>query len=111
MGGEDALRMEWIYVEPVDGAGDTIAGAAINGAVTFETSATAVRYLLTNFEEPPVWIFDVTDGYKPKFLFGAADLQVTGGVGVYLSYFADPPARCLAIDDAVVVDVTDLHGR
>ena len=56
-------------------------------------------------------ICDVTDVHHPRFLCGAADLQVQGGLGVYLSYFTELPARCIAIEDDVMTYVIALDPQ
>jgi uncharacterized repeat protein (TIGR01451 family) len=104
----ESRRMEWVYAEPVEGEGVTFTALAENGVAGFETADGVVRYLLAGFGAQPVWIFDVTDPSQPKFLFGAATVEVPDGIGAYFSYFSEGPARGLAIDEEAVKDVTSL---
>jgi hypothetical protein len=97
-----ALRMDWTYVEPVDGEGEVLHAEAAEGRAVFTAGTGVVRCLVTGFRAEPVWLFDVTDADAPVFLFGAAGLDGAPGCGVYFSYRPGRPARILAVDNAAV---------
>jgi hypothetical protein len=102
----DALRMEEVYVGPMDGEGDVWCGVAgENNILSFEAAPRYVRHLLMGFEQEPVRVLDVTDSRKVKWLFGYSSITTRGDLGLYLSYSTDKPANCMAVDDRAVIDV------
>jgi hypothetical protein len=56
-------------------------------------------------------VLDVTVPTNAVMLYGYAYVMLTNGESaVYLSYAPDAPARCLAVQDAMVMDVTRVRG-
>ena len=110
--GVSALRMEEVYVEPTEGEGHVWYGVAgENNMLSFVTASDYVRYLLMGFGQEWVWLLDVTDGQKPKFLYGYSLLMLQGDSAVYLSYFTAKPATCLAINANAVIDVQQVTKK
>jgi hypothetical protein len=103
---EESLRMEEVYAAPVDDAGDVWCGAAnAEGWLTFNTMPLYVRYLLVGFASEDVYAMDITDPARPKLLFGFAWVAAGQETGLYMSYFPENPAECLAISRSKVHEV------
>jgi uncharacterized repeat protein (TIGR01451 family) len=100
-------RMEEVYAGPTWEDGALWYGQASQGrAMAFLASPEIARYLLIGFADEWIWVFDVTDEFRPKMLVGAETLLVDGQAGLYLSYPVAEAALCLALSPGELVEIT-----
>jgi hypothetical protein len=80
--------------------------------IDFQIDPAVVRYFLHGFSGLPVWVLDVTVPTNPVMLYGYAYATLTNGQSaVYLSYDSEyNDATCTAIQDAAVMDVTEIRS-
>jgi uncharacterized repeat protein (TIGR01451 family) len=109
---EPGAVMEVVPAAPTHAAGQVFGAAAgLDQKIRFKTDPEVARYFLHGFYDTPVWVLDVTVPTNAVMLYGYAYVMLTNGESaVYLSYAPDAPARCLAVQDAMVMDVTRVRG-
>jgi uncharacterized repeat protein (TIGR01451 family) len=102
-------RMAMADAHPVRTPGDVYVDQANKSfQVKFVTDPSWVRYFLVDFADAPVWVLDVTHPAQAILLTGYSTVSRDNGLmAVYLSYAPESgPARCLAVQEAGVIDVT-----
>jgi uncharacterized repeat protein (TIGR01451 family) len=110
---EPVAAMGLLPVPPSHAAGDVYAErAGRDQRIEFQTDPAVVRYFLHGFSDVPVWVLDVTDPTNAIMLYGYASASLTNGqTAIYMSYDPVAQARCLAVQDAMVMDVTGVKAR
>lgn len=110
-GEEPAISPAWMFVRPRRGDGEVrVIDSAGAGQLAFDHPGGPIRTVLTGFNVPSVWLFDVSDPERSGLIYGYATVSGDqGDYAIYLSLPVDRDMRGFAVEDSNVIDLDDVE--
>ncbi|MCS6772058.1 MAG: hypothetical protein NZ740_08550, partial [Kiritimatiellae bacterium] len=107
---ENPKRMGWAYAAPQPDGALWTGVVRTDGTLPFEVTADWQRYLLMGFNKSGTIVLDISDPWAPLVLFDYASLEIPGQLGIYLSYFVEHSADCLAIQVDAIREISEIRA-